>query len=347
MTIDPNNPHTVWVGTGENVGGRHVGYGDGIYRSLDAGKSWQNMGLKRIRAYFQDSGASRAIPNVVFAAVQGPLWKQGGERGLYKTMDGGVTWSKVLGDNEWTGVTDLVMDPEESRLDLCCHLATATQCGCLHGWRTRFGIHRSTDGGSSWEKLTSGIPGSNLGKIGLAMSPFDSDVLYAAIELDRTTGGVFMSENRGISWKKQSNTVSGATGPHYYQELYATPHHEGTLYLMDVRIQVSDDHGLTFRRMKEQDKHSDNHSITFQKDDPDYLLVGTDAGVYESFDLAENWRFVANLPLTQYYKVAVDDAEPFYNIYGGTQDNGSHGGPSRTYYQSRDQKCRLVLHTWG
>ena len=142
-----------------------------------------------------------------------------------------------------------------------------------------------------------------------------------------------MSTNRGISWKKQSDAVSGATGPHYYQELYACPHHEGRLYLMDVRVQVSDDHGKTFRRLKEEDKHSDNHAIAFRKDDPDYLLIGTDAGIYESYDLAENWRFLENLPLTQYYKVAVDDAMPFYFVYGGTQDNGSHGGPSRTSHQ--------------
>jgi photosystem II stability/assembly factor-like uncharacterized protein len=332
VAIDPNNPHTVWVGTGENVGGRHVGYGDGIYRSLDDGKTWTNMGLK------ESEHISKIIvdPNnseLVFAAVQGPLWKQGGERGLYKTTDGGKTWNKVLGGNEWTGVTDLVMDPENSD---CLYAATWQRhrnVASYIGGGPGSGIHRSTDGGNTWEKMTSGIPGSKLGKIGLAISPFNSDVIYAAIELDRTTGGVFMSENRGVSWKKQSSAVSGATGPHYYQELYASPHHEGRIYLVDVRIQVSDDHGLSFRRLKEQFKHSDNHSINFLKSDPDYLLVGTDGGIYESFDGAETWRFVANLPVTQYYKVAVDDSAPFYNIYGGTQDNGSHGGPSRTVYQ--------------
>jgi len=182
------------------------------------------------------------------------------------------------------------------------------------------GIHRSTDGGITWKKLTVGLSSSNLGKIGLAISPQKPDVLYAAIELDRRTGGVYRSDNRGASWTKQSNTVSGATGPHYYQELYASPHQFDKIYLVDVRIQVSDDGGENFRRLKEQSKHSDNHAIAFRKDEPDYLLVGTDGGVYESFDLAENWRFMANIPITQYYKLAVDDALPFYNIYGGTQD---------------------------
>jgi len=329
VTIDPNNSTTVWVGTGENVGGRHVAFGDGVYVSHDAGKSWKNTGLnnsEHISKIIVDPRNS----DVVYAAAQGPLWTSGGERGLYKTMDGGDTWVQVLGGNEWTGVTDIAMDPEDPD---CIYAATWQRhrtIAAFLGGGPGSGIHRSDDGGKNWQKLTSGIPGSNLGKIGLAISPFDHNVIYAAIELDRRTGGVYMSEDRGNSWTKQSATVSGATGPHYYQELYASPHHEGTLYLVDVRMQISDDHGKTFRTMKEVRKHSDNHSLAFRMDDPDYLLVGTDGGIYESFDLAENWRFIANLPVTQYYKVAVDDAEPFYNIFGGTQDNGTHGGPSRT-----------------
>jgi photosystem II stability/assembly factor-like uncharacterized protein len=329
VTIDPVHPNTIWVGTGENVGGRHVGYGDGVYRSDDGGKTWKNMGLK------ESEHISKIVvhpdkPEVVFVAAQGPLWRAGGDRGLFKTTDGGKSWKKVLGGNEWTGVTDLVIDP----LDPGCLYAATWQrhrnVAAYIGGGPGSGIHRSSDGGETWEKMTSGIPSSNLGKIGLAISPFNPDVIYAAIELDRRTGAVFMSDDRGVSWSKQSETVSGATGPHYYQELYASPHHEGTLYLADMRVQVSDDHGKTFRRMSEERKHPDNHAIAFRTGDPDYLLIGTDGGIYESFDNAENWRFVANLPVTQYYKVAVDDAEPFYNVFGGTQDNGSHGGPSRT-----------------
>jgi photosystem II stability/assembly factor-like uncharacterized protein len=329
VIIDPNNPHTVWVGTGEDVGGRHVGFGDGIYKSTNGGKSWTNMGLKssehisRIIVHPENS-------DVVFVSAQGPLWSSGGERGLYKSTDGGASWKKVLGGNEWTGVTDLVMDPRDPDWMYAATWQRHRNVASYMGGGPGSGIHRSTDGGETWEKMTSGIPGSNLGKIGLAISPQNPDIIYAAIELDRTTGGIFMSADRGKSWTKQSSTVSGATGPHYYQELYASPHAEGRLYLMDSRTQVSEDHGRTFRRMNESGKHSDNHSLNFRDDDPDYLLIGTDGGIYESFDLAQNWRFIANLPLTQYYKVAVDDSEPFYFIYGGTQDNGSHGGPSRT-----------------
>lgn len=329
ITIDPGNPHIIWVGTGENVGGRHVGYGDGVYRSDDGGKNWTNMGLEK------SEHISKIIvhpdnSDIVWVAAQGPLWNKGDERGLYKTTDGGQTWNKTLGNAAWTGVTDMVIDPRDpDRLYAATwdrHRTVAAYMGGGPG----SGIHRSTDGGETWERLKKGLPSSNLAKIGLAISPQQPDVLYAAIELDRRTGGIFKSTDRGSSWTKQSDAVSGATGPHYYQELYASPHAFDRLYLVNVRILVSDDGGKTTRRLKEQHKHSDNHSVAFRSDDPDYLLIGTDGGIYESFDLAENWRFMNNLPLTQYYKVAVDDAEPFYNIFGGTQDVNTHGGPSRT-----------------
>ncbi len=329
VTIDPLNPHTVWVGTGENVGGRHVGYGDGIYRSDDDGLTWKNMGLKNSQ-HISKIIVHPSSSNIIWVAAQGPLWSKGGERGLYKSVDGGTTWTKTLGDDEWTGVTDIVIDPRNPDVLYAATWQRGRTVASYMGGGPGSGIHRSTDGGNTWKKLSKGLPASNMGKIGLAISPQKPDVLYAAIELDRRTGGVFRSDNRGASWTKQSNTVSGATGPHYYQELYASPHEFDRIYLVDVRIRVSENGGKKFRRLKEQHKHSDNHVIAFREDDPDYLLVGTDGGVYESFDLAKNWRFMANLPLTQYYKLAVDDAMPFYNIYGGTQDNGTQGGPSRT-----------------
>ncbi|MCX8212637.1 MAG: glycosyl hydrolase [Lewinella sp.] len=329
ITIDARNPATVWVGTGENVGGRHIAFGDGIYRSNDAGASWKNMGLpnsEHISKIIVHPGNS----DVVWVAVQGPLWSKGGDRGLYKTTDGGTTWKKTLGNDEWTGATDLLIDPRNPDLLYAATWDRHRTVAAYLGGGPGSGIHRSRDGGETWEKIESGIPGSNLGKIGMAISPQNPDVIYAAVTLDRKKGGVYRSTNQGASWKKMSDAVSGGTGPHYYQELYASPHAFDRLYLMDVRVQVSEDGGANFRRLKEERKHSDNHAIIFRADDPDYLLIGTDAGLYESYDLAENWRFIDNMPLTQYYKVAVDDREPFYHIFGGTQDNGSHGGPSRT-----------------
>ncbi|MET0555538.1 MAG: glycosyl hydrolase [Vicinamibacteria bacterium] len=329
VTIDPGNPRVIWVGTGENVGGRHVGFGDGVYRSRDAGASWENVGLKDSQ-HISKIVVHPQKPEVVWVAAQGPLWSKGGDRGLFKTTDGGKTWTKVLGAGEWTGVTDVTIDPRDpDRLYAATWQRHRTVAGYLGGG-PESGLHRSTDGGVTWEKLKTGLPEGSLGKIGLAISPQGPDVVYAAIELNRREGAVYRSTDRGSSWEKRSETVSGATGPHYYQELYASPHAEGRIYLVDVRIQVSDDGGKTFRRLAEKDKHSDNHSIAFRADDPDYLLVGTDGGIYESFDLAESWRFVANLPVTQFYKVAVDDTMPFYTVYGGTQDNSTQGGPSRT-----------------
>lgn len=329
VTIDPANPHVIWVGTGENVGGRHVGFGDGIYRSLDGGASWENMGLggtehlSKIIIHPEDS-------NTLWVAAQGPLWSPGGERGLFKTTDGGATWTNVLSAGDYTGVTDVVIDPRDPQTLYAATWQHHRTVAAVIDGGPESGIFKTTDGGATWTELERGLPDGNMGKIGLAISPQNPDVLYAAIELDNRRGGVWRSANRGASWEKRSDTVAGGTGPHYYQELVASPHAFDRIYLMDVRIQVSDDGGATFRRLSEQDKHSDNHALVFRADDPDYLLVGTDGGIYESFDLAESWRFVANLPVTQFYKLALDDSEPFYNVYGGTQDNNTQGGPVRT-----------------
>ena len=329
LTIDPNNSHTIWVGTGENVGGRHVGFGDGIYVSYNDGKTWKNMGLKKSE-HISKIIVHPENSNIIWVAVQGPLWSKGGERGVYKTNDGGKTWKKVLGDNEWTGATDLVMDPTNPDVIYAATWQRHRTVAAYLGGGPGSGIHKSIDGGETWNKLTEGIPKSNIGKIGLSISPFDSETIYAAVELERITGGLFMSTNGGVSWTKQSNVISGATGPHYYQELYASPHQEGRLYFMNNVVKISDDHGKTFYDMNEKNKHVDSHAVAFKKSDPNYLIFGTDGGLYESFDLTKSWRHIPNLPITQYYKVAVDDDLPFYNIYGGTQDNGSHGGPSRT-----------------
>lgn len=329
VTIDPINPHTVWVGTGENVGGRHVGFGDGIYVSYDDGKTWQNMGLENSE-HISKIIVHPENSDIVWAASQGPLWSKGGDRGIYKTVDGGKTWKRTLGDTEWVGATDMLINPNNPDI---LYAATwqrhRTVAGYLGGGPGS-GLHKSTDGGETWTALKNGIPKSNLGKTGLAMSPFNSDVIYAALEMDRTKGGVFISTNAGESWSKQSDAVSGGTGPHYYQELIASPHDEGTLYLMNNSALVSYDHGKTFTNMSRSNQHSDSHALVFKPSDPNYLLIGTDGGLYESFDKTASWKYVRNLPVTQYFKIAVDDAEPFYNVYGGTQDNGSHGGPSQT-----------------
>ncbi|WP_019669708.1 WD40/YVTN/BNR-like repeat-containing protein [Eudoraea adriatica] len=329
VTIDPNAPSTIWVGSGENVGGRHVGFGDGIYVSKDDGKTWKNMGLKKSE-HISKIVIHPENSDILWVVAQGPLWSKGGERGVYKSVDGGASWNKTLGNQEWTGATDLLIDPTNPDVLYAATWDRHRTVAAYMGGGPGSGIHKSTDGGETWDKLSTGIPKVNLGKIGLAMNPFNPKMIYAAIELERLTGGIFVSTNGGQSWSKESNTVSGGTGPHYYQELYASPHEEGRLYLMNNYVKISEDHGKTFVNMNEEGKHVDSHAMAFKASDPNYVLFGTDGGLYESFDHTKTWKFIANLPVTQYYKVAVDDSEPFYNIYGGTQDNGSHGGPSRT-----------------
>ncbi|MGK2856214.1 MAG: VPS10 domain-containing protein [Thermoanaerobaculia bacterium] len=332
ITLDPQRPDTVWVGTGENVGGRHVGYGDGVYRSLDGGKSWTKMGLEKsehigtILVHPDDS-------NVVYVASQGPLWKAGGERGLFKTVDGGKSWQKILGGGDYTGVNEVRMDPRDPDVLYATTHHRFRNVAALINVGPESSIHKSTDGGKTWRKVTKGLPEENMGKIGLAISPQRPDVVYATIELAHHKGNFYRSEDGGESWEKRADYISGGTGPHYYQELFASPHQFDRIYQMDVFLHVSDDGGKTFREVGETYKHVDNHALAFVGSDPDYLLAGCDGGVYESFDLGATWKFASNLPVTQFYKVTVDYDTPFYNIYGGTQDNSTMGGPSRTTNQ--------------
>ncbi|MEM9557151.1 MAG: glycosyl hydrolase [Acidobacteriota bacterium] len=340
LALDPNDSNVVWVGTGENVGGRHVGYGDGVYKSVDGGASWQNVGLERsehIGTILIDPTDS----DTVYVAAQGPLWSEGGERGLYKTIDGGASWTRVLGAEThaehfgpWTGVNDVVMDPRDRKVLYATSHQRFRNVAALVNGGPESGIWKSTDGGETWRELTAGLPSADptaeVGRIGLAISPQRPDTVYATVELAAREGGFYRSTNAGGSWEKRSDYLSGGTGPHYYQEIFADPHHEGRIYQMDVWLHRSDDDGATFTSVDGEHKHGDNHAMAFHPTDPDYLLVGSDGGLYESFDQAKTWKFFANLPVTQFYKVAVDDSEPFYTVYGGTQDNNTQGGPSRT-----------------
>ncbi len=329
ITLDPQNPEVVWVGTGENVGGRHIGYGDGIYKSEDGGKSWKNMGLKKSE-HLSKIIIHPTNSDIIWVASQGPLWSSGGERGVYKSTDGGKTWKQTLGDAKWVGATDLLIDPRNPDLLYAATWQRHRTVAGYVGGGPGTAIYKSMDGGENWTKLKNGLPTSNMGKIGLAISPMKPDVIYAAIELDRRKGGVYRSEDQGAKWTKMSDAVAGGTGPHYYQELYASPHNFDEIYLANNYMLESFDGGKTFKRMNEKEKHVDNHAMAFKKDDPNYVLVGCDGGLYESFDKTKNWKFIDNLPITQFYKIAVDDAEPFYYVYGGTQDNNTQGVPSRT-----------------
>lgn len=327
LAIDPENPHVIWVGTGENNSQRSVGYGDGLYKSLDGGKSFRKVGLdssEHIAKIVIDPNDS----DVVYVASQGPLWNSGGERGLYKTTDGGKTWQRVLEISPDTGVTDLVMDPRDSKT-----LYAASYQRRRHVWTLIDGgpestIYKSTDGGANWRKISRGLPGGDVGRIGLAISPIDPDVLYSIVEATGSGGGFFRSSDRGETWSRQSGYISSS--PQYYQELVADPHKMDRVYSLDTMLMVTEDGGQSFSPAGEANKHVDNHALVIDPQDPDHLIVGCDGGIYETYDRCKNYRYAANLPLTQFYKIALDDSKPFYYVYGGTQDNATQGGPSQT-----------------
>lgn len=326
IALDPKNSSTVWVGTGERNSQRSVGYGDGVYRSDDGGKSWRNVGLKtsehigRIAIDPRDS-------NVVFVAAQGPLWSPGGERGLYKTIDGGKTWKAVITISENTGVTDVAIDPAIPDTVYAASWQRRRHFYTLINGGPESAIHRSTDGGNTWTRLRSGLPPGDIGRIGLSISPADTNVVYATIEASGTLSGIFRSNDRGATWERTSPTIAQGM---YYGQIVADPKNVDRVYIPNVIFQVSDDAGRTQRALGERLKHVDNHGIWIDPNNTDYLLVGCDGGVYESFDRGANWNFKANLPVAQFYDVTVDTAVPFYNVYGGTQDNNSLGGPAKS-----------------
>jgi photosystem II stability/assembly factor-like uncharacterized protein len=326
ITLDPQNPDTVWVGTGENNSQRSAGYGDGVYRSDDGGKSWKNTGL------FKSEHIGKIVvdprnSDVVFVAAQGPLWAPGGDRGLYKTTDGGKFWKRILDISENTGVTDLVLDPRNPDVLIAAAYQRRRHVWTLINGGPESALYKSTDGGAHWKKLSSGLPRTDLGRIGLAAAPSDPDRVYAIIESIDGNGGIFRSSDRGETWEKRNGFDQQAQ---YYAHLVVDPKDKDRIYVMNVLIQVSNDGGRTLRTLGERWKHVDNHCIWIDPKNTNYYLVGCDGGLYESFDRARSWKFVSNLPVTQFYDITVDDNGPFYHVYGGTQDNFTLGGPAKT-----------------
>ncbi len=326
ITIDPNDHNVIWVGTGENNAQRVVAFGDGVYKSVDGGKSWKNVGLKES----QHIGRIVVDPrnsDVVYVAAQGPLWSGGGDRGVFKTTDGGATWTKVLAGDDWTGANDIQLDPRHPDVLVATTWQRERRVYGFIAGGPGSAVWRSTDGGKTWVKSQSGFPKGDLGRIGLSRSPADPDVIYAIAQAADEKGGLFRSHDGGASWEKMSGTQFGGN---YYNRVFADPKNVDRVYAVNVFLQISNDGGKTFSSLGEINKHVDNHVVWIDPDDTDHLVVGCDGGVYETFDHGKSWRFGANLPVTQYYRVATDNAEPFYNVYGGAQDNFSVGGPSRT-----------------
>ena len=330
VSLDPNNANVVWVGTGENNNQRSVGYGDGIYKSYDGGRKWHHMGLK------QSEHISKIIvhpdnSNIIYLAAYGPLWSAGGDRGIYMSNDGGKSWKRILHVSDNTGFADLLMDPQNPKVLYAAAHQRRRHVFTYVGGGPESAIYKSVDGGANWIKIMEGLPTkTDIGRIGLAVSPVDPNYVFATVEAANKKGGFFRSTDRGASWSKLNDYV---TSGNYYQEIFCDPKDIDRIYAMDTWFHYSEDGGKTFKKLNEKWKHVDNHAMWINPENTDHYRVGCDGGVYESYDRGDHWFYVANLPITQFYKVAVDYDEPFYNIYGGTQDNFTIGGPSRTINQ--------------
>jgi len=326
VTLDPNDSSVVWVGSGESNSQRSVGYGDGIYRSVDGGKSWENLGLKKsehIGRVVVDPRDSK----VVYVAAEGPLWGPGGDRGLYKSSDGGKNWKAVLTIGENTGVVDVALDPSNPDVVYAAAYQRRRHVFTLIDGGPESAIYKSTDAGATWNKLKSGLPSVDMGRIGLAVSPADPNVVYATVEAADGKGGIFRSSDKGATWEKRNEFDQGAM---YYARVVPDPKNVDRIFVMSVQLRESLDGGKTLHKVSEVNHHGDNHALWIDPDDTKHWLLGSDGGMAETWDDAKSWEFKANLPTVQFYDVAVDNALPFYNVCGGTQDNFSWCGPART-----------------
>jgi photosystem II stability/assembly factor-like uncharacterized protein len=326
VKIDPSNNNIVWVGTGESNNQSNVIYGDGVYRSEDGGKSWKNMGLNKSE-HIGGIAIDPTNSNVVYVAAYGSLRKDGGERGIYKTTDGGKTWNRSLFVSDHTGCFEVHIDPRNSNTVYAVAHQRQRKLFTGVGGGPETAIYRTTDGGATWQKIVKGLPSDDMGRIGMAISPVNSDVLYALVQ-SKEGSGLYKSVDRGSSWVKQSSY--NPAYPFYMQKIYCDPKDENRLYSMDLFIQVSTDGGKSFKPLGEKYKHVDNHALWIDPSDTKHLINGCDGGVYETWDQGQNWTFKNNIPIAEIYKVTTDNATPFYNVYAGSQDNSSFVGPSRT-----------------
>ncbi len=326
VTIAPSNNNTIWVGSGENNNQRSVAFGDGVYKSLDGGKSFKNMGLKSS----EHIGKIIVHPtneNIIWVAAYGPVWSSGGERGVYKSTDGGETWTKTLDISENTGIAEIAIDPNDpNTLYASAHQRRRREWTYIGGG-PESGLHKSTDGGMTWKQINKGLPDGQMGRIGIAVSPVDSDYIYAIVEAREDKGGFFRSTNKGESWTKMSDY---STSGNYYQEIICDLNDKDKVFSMNTWLHHTTDGGKNFVATGESKKHVDNHCIWIDPSNTNHWIVGCDGGIYETYNHAQDWKYYSNLPLIQFYKVATDNDTPFYNIYGGTQDNNSMGGPSAT-----------------
>ncbi len=324
IAIAPSDPGIVWVGTGEPNNRQSSTWGDGVYRSLDGGSTWTHMGLRethhigRVVIHPRD-------PRIVFVAALGQLWGANAERGVYRTTDGGVTWRKVLAGNDVTGAVDVALDPDGRTVYAAMYQRQRKSFGFVGGGPGS-GLWRSRDGGETWEQLTEGLPSGVKGRIGIAIAPSQPSTVYAIVESRQ--GGVFRSDDRGSSWRRQS-TLNPR--PMYYSQVRVDPQHPDRVWVLGTYVHKSIDGGKSFTTDSTGGRiHVDHHALWINPADGEHMWLGNDGGLYVTHDGARNWDFVDNLPIGQFYDIDVDDRDPYF-VYGGTQDNGTWGIPVRTY----------------
>jgi photosystem II stability/assembly factor-like uncharacterized protein len=326
LAMDPNNHNIVWAGTGENNHQRALGYGDGVYKTLDGGKSWKNMGLKESRQIGMIAIDPRDS-QTVFVAAEGSAWGPGGQRGLYKTTDGGENWSCVLEISEHTGVNNVIFDPRQPDVMYATSEQRRRHVHTKIGGGPESHVYKSVDGGENWRKIEKGLPDVDKGGMGIAISPADPDVLYLIVEAAEDKGGFYRSTDRGESWAKRSD--HNASGQ-YYNEIYCDPQDVDKVYSMETISKVTTDGGKTWSSLGNNNRHVDDHALWVNPDDTRHFIIGGDGGVYTTYDGGKHYFHISNLPVTQFYRVNVDNEYPFYSVYGGTQDNNSFGGPNQT-----------------
>lgn len=327
VAIFQPNPDLVWVGTGEGNPRNSAGVGDGLFRSRDGGDSWERVGLEgserihRILTHPTD-------PDVVWVGVMGPAWSDGTVRGVYRTTDGGDSWERVLYVDEGTGVADLVLDPSNPNKLLAALWDFRRTPDFFRSGGPGSGLFVTHDGGDSWQRLEPehGMPEGDLGRIGVAIAPSNPEIVYALVEATKNV--LLRSDNGGRTFEVVTDRPNVNPRPFYYADLRVDPANPDRIYSLHSSMQVSHDQGRTFRTVVSSGiLHGDVHELWIDPADPRHMIMGNDGGIGISFDGGDNWRFVENLSLAQFYHISLDDAVPF-NVYGGLQDNGSWYGPS-------------------
>ena len=326
VALDPNDPdNTLYVGTGETWTRNSVSVGDGLYKSTDGGINWKKIGFEqseRIANILINPNNS----NEIYVGVLGALWSDNDERGVYKSIDGGNTWERILYDGPATGCADLAMDPKDPNILYASMWEFRRTAWSFNSGGAKSALYKSTDGGASWNKIHKGFPEGKLGRLAIAVAPSDPSILYTVIEAEeQDRKGLYRSDDGGRNWKQSNNDFGITVRPFYFSRLVVDPTDPNVIVKAGLSGSISRDGGKTFKDLGTM--HSDIHDVAFHIKDADYLFAGTDGGVYRSWNGGTTFEIVENLPLSQFYHISVDDAEP-YNVYGGLQDNGSWFGPN-------------------